>query len=85
MSWISAVAGRQRRSEIPRRCARTFTHDNLLLLEVHHNNGNHDDNPQDGSNWGLLGTCCHEHEHSKIKDAAGRTADGAAWFDSVMR
>lgn len=55
------------------RCARTFTHANLQLLEVHHKNGNHDDNPSDGSNWELLCTYCHEHEHSRIKDAAGRT------------
>ncbi len=55
------------------RCARTFTHANLQLLEVHHKNSDHDDNPPDGSNWELLCTYCHEHEHSKIKDAAGRT------------
>jgi 5-methylcytosine-specific restriction endonuclease McrA len=55
------------------RCARSFTHSNLQLLEVHHKNGNHDDNPPDGSNWELLCTYCHEHEHSKLKDAAGRT------------
>lgn len=54
------------------RCARTFTHANLQLLEVHHKNGNHDENPPDGSNWELLCTYCHEHEHSKIKDMAGR-------------
>ena len=59
-------------------CARTFTHANLQLLEVHHKNGNHDDNPPDGSNWELLCTYCHEHEHSKIKDAAGRTDSSAA-------
>lgn len=56
------------------RCARTFTHANLQLLEVHHKNSNHNDNPPDGSNWELLCTYCHEHEHSKIKDGAGRTA-----------
>lgn len=55
------------------RCARTFTHSNLQLLEVHHKNSNHDDNPSDGSNWELLCTYCHEHEHSKLKDMAGRT------------
>lgn len=55
------------------RCARTFAHGNLQLLEVHHKNGNHDDNPADGSNWELLCTYCHEHEHSKLKDMAGRT------------
>jgi 5-methylcytosine-specific restriction endonuclease McrA len=58
------------------RCARTFTHSNLQLLEVHHKNGNHDDNPPDGSNWELLCTYCHEHEHSKLKDMAGRTDTG---------
>lgn len=56
-------------------CARTFSHANLQLLEVHHKNGNHDDNPPDGSNWELLCTYCHEHEHSKLKDMAGRTED----------
>lgn len=60
------------------RCARTFTHKNLQLLEVHHKNGNHDDNPPDGSNWELLCTYCHEHEHSKLKDSAGRTDTGDA-------
>ncbi len=54
-------------------CGRTFTSSNLQLLEVHHKNGNHDDNPPDGSNWELLCTYCHEHEHSRIRDAAGRT------------
>ena len=58
------------------RCARTFTHKNLQLLEVHHKNGNHDDNPPDGSNWELLCTYCHEHEHSKLKDSQGRTDTG---------
>ncbi len=58
------------------RCARTFTHANLQLLEVHHKNGNHQDNPPDGSNWELLCTYCHEHEHSKLKDSAGRDAPG---------
>ena len=59
-------------------CARTFTHANLQLLEVHHKNSNHDDNPPDGSNWELLCTYCHEHEHSKLKDSAGRTDTGGA-------
>lgn len=56
------------------RCARTFDHSNLQLLEVHHKNTNHDDNPIDGSNWELLCTYCHEHEHSKLKDAEGRVS-----------
>lgn len=55
------------------RCARTFEHKTLQLLEVHHKNSNHDDNPADGSNWELLCTYCHENEHAKLKDFAGRT------------
>jgi 5-methylcytosine-specific restriction endonuclease McrA len=60
------------------RCARTFTHANLQLLEVHHKNSDHNDNPPDGSNWELLCTYCHENEHSKLKDSAGRTDTGSA-------
>lgn len=60
------------------RCARTFTQSNVQLLEVHHKNNNHHDNPPDGSNWELLCTYCHEHEHSKLKDMAGRTDTGNA-------
>jgi hypothetical protein len=58
------------------RCARSFDYRNLQLLEVHHKNSNHDDNPPDGSNWELLCTYCHEHEHSKLKDAMGRVDSG---------
>ena len=67
------------------RGARTFDPKNLQLLEVHHINSNHDDNPPDGSNWELLCTYCHEHEHSKLKDAMGRasseTTAAAATFN----
>jgi len=66
------------------RCARTFTHSNLQLLEVHHKNGNHEDNPADGSNWELLCTYCHENEHSKLKDAAGRTDTANAALASTF-
>jgi hypothetical protein len=55
------------------RCARTFDHANLQLLEVHHKNNNHHDNPPDGHNWELLCTYCHENEHSKVKDMEGRS------------
>ena len=65
-------------------CARTFTHTNLQLLEVHHKNSNHDDNPPDGSNWELLCTYCHEHEHSKLKDSLGRTDSGNAAVASTF-
>ncbi len=60
------------------RCARTFERSNLQLLEVHHKNSNHDDNPPDGSNWELLCTYCHENEHAKLKDLAGRSDAGNA-------
>lgn len=60
------------------RCARTFTHATLRQLEVHHRNGNHDDNPADGSNWELLCTYCHEHEHARLLDGAGRSGGEAA-------
>ena len=36
------------------RCAREFTHANLRELTVHHRNHNHDDNPENGSNWELV-------------------------------
>jgi len=58
------------------RCARTFDRKNLQLLEVHHKNNNHDDNPADGSNWELLCTYCHENEHAKLRDFAGRSDGG---------
>jgi len=35
------------------------------LLEVHHKNNIHNDNPPGGSSWELLCTYCHEKEHSK--------------------
>jgi len=57
------------------RCAREFTHANLQLLEVHHRDSNHDNNPPDGSNWELLCTYCHEAEHRKLLDSAGRSDD----------
>ena len=57
------------------RCARQFTHPNLQLLEVHHRDGNHDNNPPDGSNWELLCTYCHEAEHRRYLDSAGRDPD----------
>jgi hypothetical protein len=54
------------------RCAREFTRANLQLLEVHHRDSNHHNNPPDGSNWELLCTYCHEAEHRKLLDFAGQ-------------
>lgn len=46
------------------RCAREFDRDTLYLLTVHHKDGNHDNNPADGSNWENLCVYCHDAEHS---------------------
>lgn len=47
------------------RCAREFDHANLHLLTVHHKDGNHFNNPADGSNWENLCAYCHDDEHSR--------------------
>ena len=60
------------------RCGRAFEGKRLKELTVHHRDHNHDNNPPDGSNWELLCTYCHEHEHSKLKDSAGRSDSGNA-------
>lgn len=54
------------------RCAREFDRTRLQLLTVHHKDHNHDHNPPDGSNWELLCTYCHDNEHARMLDAAGR-------------
>jgi 5-methylcytosine-specific restriction endonuclease McrA len=47
------------------RCAREFTRATVQQLTVHHRDGNHDNNPRDGSNWELLCVYCHDNEHSR--------------------
>ena len=54
------------------RCGREFTARTLQMLTVHHRDHNHDNNPSDGSNWELLCVYCHENEHARYLDAAGR-------------
>ena len=57
------------------RCAREFSGKRLRELTVHHKDGNHDNNPADGSNWELLCVYCHENEHARIVDSqAGGSA-----------
>jgi hypothetical protein len=51
------------------RCAREFGRERLRELTVHHKDGNHDNNPTDGSNWELLCIYCHENEHARVEDA----------------
>ena len=54
------------------RCAREFTRANVQQLTVHHRDHNHDNNPADGSNWELLCLYCHDNEHARYLDSAGR-------------
>ena len=51
------------------RCVREFPASRLRELTVHHKDGNHDNNPLDGSNWELLCLYCHENEHARVTDA----------------
>jgi len=51
------------------RCAREFPASRLRELTVHHKDGNHDNNPRDGSNWELLCLYCHDNEHARVLDA----------------
>ncbi|HWS74299.1 MAG TPA: YajD family HNH nuclease [Quisquiliibacterium sp.] len=55
------------------RCGREFSGARLRELTVHHRNHDHDDNPPDGSNWELLCLYCHDNEHARQLDSAGRS------------
>ena len=78
------------------RCAREFAGLRLRELTVHHVDGNHDNNPKDGSNWQLLCVYCHENEHARIEDhkaggggkepaAAPATFKGLAGLDKLLK
>ena len=54
------------------RCGREFSGARLRELTVHHKDHNHDNNPPDGSNWELLCLYCHDNEHARQLDSAGR-------------
>jgi predicted HNH restriction endonuclease len=63
------------------RCGRDFSGQNRHLLTVHHKDGNHHNNPQDGSNWENLCVYCHEDVHSRemlseylVRDKTSREA-----------
>jgi hypothetical protein len=47
------------------RCGRDFDETKRCLLTVHHKDGNHQNNPPDGSNWENLCVYCHEDVHSR--------------------
>ena len=59
------------------RCGREFSGVNRQLLTVHHKDGNHHNNPPDGSNWENLCTYCHEDVHSR-EVLAGYLGDNAS-------
>lgn len=46
-------------------CGRHFDEASRHLLTVHHRDGNHHNNPPDGSNWENLCVYCHENTHSR--------------------
>jgi len=61
------------------RCAREFDRSNVVQLQVHHRDHNHDNNPLDGSNWELLCVYCHENEHARqLETARGQASSGNA-------
>ena len=66
------------------KCAREFDRSNLHELTVHHRDHNHENNPEDGSNWELLCLYCHDNEHARQLDAVfGNTREqGAASRES---
>lgn len=47
------------------RCGKEFPESQRQLLTVHHKDGNHSNNPPDGSNWENLCVYCHEDVHSR--------------------
>ena len=47
------------------KCGREFDFKDRKLLTVHHKDGNHRNNPPDGSNWENLCIYCHDDEHSR--------------------
>ncbi len=57
------------------RCGREFDSTNRQLLTIHHRDGNHYNNPPDGSNWELLCAFCHEDAHSR--EILGEYLEGA--------
>ncbi|MBV1960820.1 MAG: YajD family HNH nuclease [Immundisolibacteraceae bacterium] len=57
------------------RCSREFDRLNLKELTVHHRDHNHDNNPDDGSNWELLCLYCHDNEHQRQLEAEATSGD----------
>jgi hypothetical protein len=58
------------------RCGKEFDASNRHLLTVHHKDGNHHNNPPDGSNWENLCVYCHDDIHSR--ELLGEYYEGVA-------
>jgi 5-methylcytosine-specific restriction endonuclease McrA len=58
------------------RCGREFDRRNVHELTVHHRDHDHDNNPEDGSNWELLCLYCHDDEHARLTGDRGSAATG---------
>ncbi len=68
------------------RCTREFDRKNLSELTVHHVDHNHDNNPNDGSNWELLCIYCHDEEHTNYVDTSqGVNDEEHTKFESFVR
>jgi len=68
------------------RCGREFDASKRQLLTVHHKDGNHNNNPLDGSNWENLCVYCHEDVHSRemlgdFMGGAGGSESGLVYED----
>ncbi|HEX7533689.1 MAG TPA: YajD family HNH nuclease [Syntrophales bacterium] len=69
------------------RCGREFDESTRHLLTVHHKDGNHDNNPLDGSNWENLCVYCHEDVHSRgilgeyLAGSSGRSDSSPVYGD----
>ncbi len=66
------------------RCGREFAEAKRKLLTVHHKDGNHYNNPADGSNWENLCVYCHEDVHSRGVLAEYLGTDGSGREFSVV-
>ena len=66
------------------RCGREFPESKRKLLTVHHKDGNHHNNPADGSNWENLCVYCHEDVHSRGVLAEYLGKDGSSREFSVV-
>jgi len=71
------------------RCAREFSGISRQLLTVHHKDGNHHNNPSDGSNWENLCVYCHDDTHSRsilgdyLEGASGSKDVGLVYLDEM--